>query len=183
MGLSRLLLTTAVIGLAINFSAQADDAQVIAKLKDSKISLLNGIKQAEKTSGPVISAKFEMDDNNNLSLSIYTAPQGLNTPAESNDLTELSGDPNVTPFAPAVEIFKDKEHIARASVHLTVMQMSKFTLSEIILQALAIQPGTPYSVVNPMVRNGRAVADVFIVDTYGHSEKVTLDVHTGQVVP
>ncbi len=183
MRLSKSILTTAVIGLAISFSAQADDTQVIAKIKDSKISLLSGIQQAEKSSGPVISAKFEMDDNNNLSLSIYTAPQGLSTPAESNDLTELSGDPTVTPFAPAAEIFKDKEHIARASVHLTVMQMSKFTLTKIILQALQIQPGVPYSVVNPMVRSGRPVADVFIADGNGHSIKVTIDVHTGQVIP
>lgn len=144
--------------------------------------MLEGIKQAEQTSGPAISAKYEMDGTN-LSLSIYTAPQGLNTPAETNDLTELSGDPTVAPFAPTAEIFKDKEHIARASVHLTVMQMSKFPLSVLIEKALDVQPGVAYSVVNPMVRNGQPVADVFIADDEGNSVKVTIDVRTGHVVP
>ena len=176
------LLMIAIATIVTSSYALADDAQVIAKLKDSKISLLEGIKQAEKTSGPVISAKFEMDGSN-LSLSIYTAPQGLNTPAENNDLTELAGDPTVTPFAPATEIFKDKEHIARASVHLTVMQMSKFSLSELIEKALDAQRGTAYSVVNPMVRNGKPVADVFVADEYGRSVMVTIDVRTGHVIP
>src|SRR3954464_8940627 len=108
--------------------AHADDTLLISKLKDSKISLLQGIKQAEKTSGPVTSAKFEMDGDN-LSLSIYTAPQGLNTPAETNQLSELAGDPTVAPFAPKTEVFADKEHIARASVHLTLMQLSRLTLT------------------------------------------------------
>src|SRR6266436_3155882 len=149
----KLLTLFAIPLIMAGQAAHADDTLLISKLKDSKISLLEGIKQAEKTSGPVISAKFEMDGNN-LSLSIYTAPQGLNTPAESNDLSELSGDPTVAPFAPKTEIFADKEHIARASVHLTLMQMSKLSLTEIIQEALEQQPGTPYSVVNPMVRNG-----------------------------
>jgi hypothetical protein len=161
-------------------SVHADDSAVVAKLNTTKISLLDGIHQAERTSGPVTSAKFEMDGDN-LSLSIYTAPQGLQTPAESNDLTELSGDPSLQPFAPQAEVFKDKEHIARASVHLTLMQLSRFTLSEIIAQALEEQPGTPYSVANPEVRDGQPVADVSIVDRHGRSVKVTVNMRTGRV--
>lgn len=174
-------LAIAMTMIAMNSYALADDTQVITKLKDSKITLLEGIKQAEKKSGPVISAKFEMDGEE-LSLSIYTAPQGFKTPAENNDLTELSGNPTAVPFSPKSEIFTDKEHIARASVHLTVMQMSKFSLSELIEKALDAQPGTAYSVANPMIRSGRPVVDIFIVDDHGHSVVVTLDVHTGHVI-
>ncbi len=176
------LLMIPLVAVAVNSYALAGDALVIAKLKDSKISLLEGIKQAEQKSGPVISAKFELDGDN-LSLSVYTAPQGLKTPADTNELTELSGDPAIAPFAPAAEVFKDKEHIARASVHLTIMQMSNFTLSELIEKALAVHSGVPYSVANPMVRSGRPVADVFIADENGHSVMVTIDVRTGHEAP
>jgi hypothetical protein len=182
MKATNLLIMTALVFAGIQAHASADDAQVIAKLKDSKISLLDGIAQAEKTSGPVTSAKFEMDDGGNLSLSIYTAPQGLNTPAETNELSELSGDPTVAPFAPKAEIFADKEHIARASVHLTLMQLSRLTLSQIIREALNAQPGIPYSVANPMVRNGQPVADVFIADRHGQSKLVTVNMRSGAVV-
>ncbi len=180
MKLSKLIML-AGIGVIASLQARADDSLIIAKLKDSKISLLDGIRQAERTSGPVTSAKFEMDGAN-LSLSIYTAPQGLETPAENNDLTELSGNPTVAPFAPATEVFKDKEHIARASVHLTLMQISKLTLPAIIRQAIAVQSGVPYSAANPTVRNGEPVADILIADKNGQSVKVTLNILTGRVV-
>jgi hypothetical protein len=160
--------------------AAGTDGEVIAHLKDAKITLLQGIAQAEKSSGPVTSAKFEMDGSD-LSLSIYTAPQGLNTPAEDNDLTELAGSATVSPYAPSAEVFADKQHIARASVHLAVRQMSVLSLSEIIEEALEVQAGTPYSVANPMIRNGEPVADVFIADKNGKSVKVTVNVRTGEV--
>jgi hypothetical protein len=127
----------------------------------------------------VISAKFELDDSGKISLSIYTAPQGLSVPAETNPLTELSGDPTVLPFAPGAEVFADKEHIARASTHLAIMQLSSMTLSEIIGAALQVQDGKPYSVANPMIRDREAVADVYIVNKQGKSVQVTVDVQTG----
>ncbi|MGZ3652831.1 MAG: hypothetical protein ACXVB9_21815 [Bdellovibrionota bacterium] len=164
-------------------TAKADDAQVISTLSTAKISLIDGIRQAEKSSGPVTSAKFEIGDDGKLSLSIYTAPQGLRTPAEDNQLSELSGDPTAAPFAPAAEVFKDKEHIARASVHLTLMQLSKLSLVQIIqvAQRAVDSDDVPYSVANPQVRNGLPVADVFFADD-GQSRKVTVNMLTGQVL-
>jgi hypothetical protein len=176
----------AFLSAIVLFSAHAAlasgaDADVIAHLKDAKISLLDGIAYAERTSGPTTSAKFEMDGND-LSLSIYTAPQGLDTPAEANDLTELSGSPAVAAFAPKAEVFADKEHIARASVHLAIQQMSKLTLTQFIQKGLRVQSGTPYSVANPEIRNRQPVADVFIADSQNNSVKVTINVRTGKVV-
>jgi hypothetical protein len=183
MKVSNVFLTVALTVASACAHAHADaDDQLIAKLPSAKISLLEGIQLAEKTSGPVTSAKFELDDNGNLSLSIYTAPQGLNTPAEANDLTELSGDPTVSPFAPQSEVFKDKEHIARASVHLTLMQMSKLNLSQIIQTATKGANGVAYSVANPEVRNGEPVADVFFLDKHEDSVKITVNMRTGQIV-
>lgn len=175
--MNLILILTALTGL----TARADDAQVIAKLPAAKISLLDGIRQAEKSSGTVTSAKFEIGDDGNLSLSIYTAPQGLRTPPETNELTELSGDPTVAPFAPSAEVFKDKEHIARASVHLTLMQLSRLNLVQIIQKAQAKMDddAVPYSVANPMVRNSEPVADVFFAID-GRSEKVTVNMRTGE---
>src|SRR4051794_16142856 len=45
-------------------------------LAQSKVSMAEGIKEAEKT-GPVIEAKFELDDNKQLSLSLYPAGEKL----------------------------------------------------------------------------------------------------------
>ena len=170
-------LTTAVFALSmVTVPARAGDEAVLAQLAKTKISLLDGIKQAERGKAVVISAKFELDDNGKLSLSIYTAPQGLDVPAETNPLTELSGDPTVTPFAPAAEVFADKEHIARASTHLAILQLSEMSLTQIIKEAMEEQEGTPYSVANPMIRDHRAVADVFILNKQGKSVRVSVDV-------
>ena len=162
------------------FSAGSDE-ELIARLKDSKLTLLEGIAYAELNSGPATSAKFELDKGN-LMLSIYTAPQGLETSPELTDLTELSGVASASQFQPEAEVFTDKAHIARASVHQAIRQLSKLTLSEIIEQALKVQPGSAYSVKNPMIRNGKAVADVSIADRKGHSVQVTINVQTGDVV-
>src|SRR5207249_387699 len=60
-------------------------------LSNSKHSLADGIRQATKSTEVPISAKFELDDNGKLSLSVYTAENGLTTDAEHNVLKELSG--------------------------------------------------------------------------------------------
>ena len=65
---------------------------LLTQLKGSKLTLAQGIAQAEKDSGPAISAKFELDEGH-LSLSVYTAKAGLDKDAEHNVLMELSGDP------------------------------------------------------------------------------------------
>ena len=81
---------------------------------------------------------------------------------EKATLTEISGDVAVAPFKPEFEVFTDKEHIARASVHMTLLQLSKFTLKQTIRRALARQAGVPIDVRNPRVIDGRPVADVII---------------------
>ncbi len=176
-----LLLTSLAITSVLVRPSFAGDEELIKKLKEAKLSLVQGIAYAEKKSGPVTSAKFEVK-NGNLLLSIYTAPQGLNTSPELTDLTELNGLATTDRYEPEVEVFSDKAHIARASVHLSVMQLSKYALTQIIEIALKAQSGVPYSVKNPMIRNGKAVADVFIANNEGRSVRVTINVQTGDVV-
>ena len=159
-------------------AADHDPKVIIPLLKDSKISLLEGIGYAEKISGAVTSAKFEVD-NGKLILSIYTVPEGLGVEPEKATLTELGGVATESPFKPSVEVFTDKEHIARASVHMTLFQLSPYSLKEIILFALKKVPGTPIDVRNPRIRNRRAVADVVIADAKEEAYTVTVDLLTG----
>src|SRR5215204_3212080 len=70
--------TAAVLVLAGTFAGarqHGDDAQLLSKLSSSRLSLADGIRQAEKSDGPAISAKFEMKEGQ-LLLSVYTAKQG-----------------------------------------------------------------------------------------------------------
>ena len=161
------------VGL-IGFQAKAnDDAALLQKLPEAKITLIDAINFAEKTSGPATSAKFEMDGTE-LVYSVYTAPQGLAQLAEETDLTEMAGSAMALPTQGKAEVFTDKEHIARASMHLTLMQLSNLNLKEVIAKAARTQKGIVYSVKNPMVRDHHAVADVSILTPEGKSVVVTI---------
>ena len=140
----------------------SDDPVLIQKLRDAKFTLQDAVAFAERTSGPATSAKFEMDGNQ-LVFSVYTAPQGLDASPEETDLTELAGSATALPIQGKAVVFTDKEHIARASVHMTLMQLSGQSLQDVINEALKRQPGLVFSVSNPMVRNHEAVADVSIL--------------------
>jgi hypothetical protein len=99
---------------------------LVAQVKDAKISLESGIKEAEKIAGPAISAKLELE-HDALSLSVYSAKNGLEKDAEHNVLVELAGDPTKAKWEPKTEVFEDKAHLARAAAHLTLIQRSGAT--------------------------------------------------------
>ncbi len=161
-------------------AAEYKDSDVLLnKLKDSKRSLAEGVRQAEYEEGYAISAKFEMDGDD-LSLSVYTAKQGKDADAEHNTLMELCGDPNKDTWVPKKEVFADKEHIARASMQLTLMQLSEFSLVEAIQKAGARQAGTVYSA-NPAVRNGRPVVDLLVATPDNKTVHLTVDLLNGNV--
>ena len=162
------------------FGAGHDPKVIIPLLKTSKISLLQGIAYAEKTSGPATSAKFEVGDDGKLALSIYTVPEGLRVQPENATLTEISGAASEGYPGLKAEVFTDKEHIARASVHMTLFQLSKANLIQVIARALRIQPGIPIDVRNPMVQNHRAVAEVVIVGKGMNVYNIKIDLQSGQ---
>ena len=95
-------------------------------------------------------------------------------------LTEVSFDPTVYSPRFNVEVFADKEHIARASVHMTLSQLSQFNLKQVVSRALSRVDGIPIDVRNPMIRNHRPVADVVIVCGSGSVSTVSVDLLTGQ---
>ena len=147
-----------------SFAGDHDPKSIIPLLKTSKVSLLDGIAFAEKTSGVVTSAKYEVE-NGALMLSVYTVPEGLGGEPETATLTE---------------VFADKEHIARASVHMTLFKLSKANIKQVIALALRRVPGTPIDIRNPRVANHRAVAEVVIACPSGKATTVAVDLLNGQ---
>lgn len=161
------------------FAADHDPKNIIPLLKTAKMTLLEGIEYSEKTSGVATSAKFEVD-NGKLMLSVYTIPEGFGVEPEKATLTEISGSADDDLTKLTAEVFADREHIARATVHMTLFQLSKLSLKEVIERALNEQCGTPIDVRNPIVRNHRPVADVIIVDEYQSVFTVTVDLLNGK---
>lgn len=159
-------------------AAEDGDGALLARLKDSKHSLADGIKQSEKENGVAISAKFEMDGDK-LMLSVYTAKAGLGSDSEHNVLIELGGEATETPWKPETEVFEDKKHLTRSAMQLTLVQLSKLTLVEAIKKAEAAQPGTVYSVI-PSVKDGNAVYDVKVATADGKSVNLVVDGKTGK---
>jgi hypothetical protein len=179
--MKKILMTVTLLSLtALNAFASNEPKDILPLLRGAKMSLLDGIAYAEKLSGPATSAKFEVEDGK-LNLSVYTVPGGLAQAPEAAALSEVSGNVLEAPFKASVEVFADKEHIARAAVHMTLLQQSPFSLSQIIGKALARVPGgSPIDVRNPMIRNKRPVADVVIADDDGdEAYTVSVDLLNG----
>ncbi|HEX6623097.1 MAG TPA: hypothetical protein VF064_05250 [Pyrinomonadaceae bacterium] len=151
---------------------------LLGRLEDSKISLADGIRQAEKAYGRAVSAKFEMKGDK-LVLSVYTAKEGLFDDAEHNVLMELIGDATRPQWTPKAEVFEDRPHVARSAMHLTAMQLSKMTLADVIEWAAARRDGTVYSVI-PAIREGQIVFDVLVARPGGWSDRLMLDAITGK---
>src|SRR2546427_446879 len=140
-----------------------DTQALLEALRKSKLTVLDGVRQAGKGGAVPISAKFELEDGK-LSLSVYTAGKGLSVPPEQNVLQELSGSPEGEKWTPNVEVFKDVPHVARSSAQLTLMALGKASLTNIIGRAQKAQSGTVFSV-TPMIRDRTAVYDIVI---WGH---------------
>jgi hypothetical protein len=171
-----LLLTGIVAGQA--WAAEDGSAETIKRLPETKHTLVEAIRQAEKTSGTPISAKFEFEDGK-LWLSVYTAKDGKVPDAEHNTLMELKGQPGGAQWQPATEVFQDKEHIARSSTQLTLIQLSGSSLESAVQKAASAQKGTPYSAI-PRVKAGRPVLEVLVAAPDGKSMMVDVDLQTNK---
>ncbi len=173
------ILTASVLALTNSFPAAAGDDQatqtLIAKLKESKLSLVDGIKQSEKQYGLAISAKFELEDGA-LNLSIYNAKEGRGKDAEHNVLTEAAGDATKAPWTPKLEVFEDKKHLTRAAMHLTLVQAAKLGIADVV-QKVANR-GTVYSITPTIVGNAD-VYEVLVATQDGKSTKFAVDARTG----
>jgi hypothetical protein len=158
--------TVSALGFAGPGIGRAHDDQeakaLLEALPKANVTLAAGIKQAAKSPAVAISAKFEMDEKGELSLSVYTAAKGLDADAEDNNLQELSGGPEGEGWNPEVEAFKDVEHVARASEQLTLMRLTRLSLLDVAMKA-AKRGGTVFSVA-PTVHRGKAVFVALVAD-------------------
>ena len=188
------LLVVGFIGIALflggssltpSFAEDADEKQgnagtLLNDLAQSKVSLADGIQQATKGTDVPISAKFELDDEGKLSLSVYTAGKGLYVAAKDNVLKELSGSPESAAWTPKVEIFTDQEHLERAGKQLELVARAKLSLAEIVEKASKEYPGTVVAV-TPEVHAEKLVYEVKIAKD-GKVAEHHYDVVTGNEV-
>ena len=162
--LGALALSITILTNPVSFAGEeADQAALLQALPKSKLSLADGLKQSTKGTEVPISAKFELDDKKQLSLSVYTAEKGLAVDSEHNVLKELAGSPEKTPWVPEAEVFKDLPHVARASEHLTVTALAKHSLYDVASQAQKEHSGSVLSI-TPAVQNKRPVFIVLVAN-------------------
>jgi len=173
--------TVSVLAFAAPGFVRAYDDQeakaLIEALPKAKVTLAAGIKQAAQSPAVAISAKFEMDEKGELSLSVYTAAKGLQADAEHNTLQELGGGPEGESWNPEVETFKDVEHVARASEQLTLMRLARVSLLAVAMKA-AKRGGTVFSV-TPTVHRGKPVF-VALVAEHGKVRELSFDLTSGR---
>lgn len=145
---------------------------LLLELKKARVTLQQGIEQAERNNGVAISAKYELEEGR-LALSVYTAKAGLDQDAEHNVLMELIGDATQGEWAPKAEVFADKEHITRASYHLTLVQQARTKLGQIIAKAAAKQSGQVYSII-PGLKERTPIFHVLVATPSGASVELEL---------
>ena len=168
---------TIVLGSALAGSSpgRTPDAKAVPLLPTAKITLVQGIKQVQAKYGPVIEAKFELDDSGALSLSVYPVTKGLRTNAEFNAFEEAAGPATESPWKPSIEVFKDQEHLTRSSFDLTIMQLSRINLATAVQRALARQPGIAYWAI-PTLQRKKPVIGVYIRSSDGKSHHLLVPV-------
>jgi hypothetical protein len=141
-------------------------------LKSSKISMFDALVKAEAKHGKTIEAKYELDDQGKLSLSIYPVGKGLDVDAERNTFFELAGDPTKKTFDPSKTEFEvpDAEHLTRSARELTIVQAAGIDLvSAVFFAELAMPEGSIVYWAIPTIRDTRAGYGVYVLGTDGKS--------------
>jgi hypothetical protein len=134
-GVALLLVSASAAAFAMRGARGDDSAALVKALAASKHTLADGIKQVSTAPEAAISAKFELDHDGKLSLSVYTAEKGLGVDAEHNVLKEYGGSPEQPAWKPEIEIFKDVGHVARAAQQQTLMALTGRSLLEVAAKA------------------------------------------------
>ncbi|MBX3233615.1 MAG: hypothetical protein KIT84_11475 [Labilithrix sp.] len=136
-------------------------------VRASKISMARALAQAEAAHGPAIEAKFELDHDGKLSLSVYPIGKGIDVDAERNSFFELAGDPTAPAYAPSKSEFKmpDFEHVARSARDLTLVQTARMTLREAVDAVDEAMPGGFVYWAIPTIRGTRSGYGVYTLGT------------------
>src|SRR5712691_2543924 len=175
----RTTLTAAVLSLAaltiVLGSALASGppsrtpyAKAVPLLGTAKISLLQGINQAQAHNGRVIEAKFELDDSGALSLSVYAA-KGFDV------FKEVSGPPTTSSWKPSADVIKAREDLVNSTFDLTILQESSIDLATAVQRALAKQKGIAYWAI-PTLHGKQPAIGVYIRSGDGKSHHLFIPV-------
>jgi hypothetical protein len=171
-----LILATAVVLLAPGTYAEDNEAQLLARLQQSKHGLREALEAVRAEGGAPISVKLEVEGGK-LWLSAYGAKAGLDKCAEKNELFELKGDATADEWRPAREVFQDKEHLTRASTQLTLMQTTAITLEAAVAKAETAKRGLVYSAI-PVLKDGKTAVAVRARTTNGQGVQILVDEKT-----
>jgi hypothetical protein len=138
-------------------------------LKQAKISLADAVAQVEKSTGPVIEAKFELGDDGKLSLSVYPVGKGLDMDAERNTFFEASGDPTQDSWTPGLDTFDvpDFEHLTRSARDLTLVQTASLSMREAIDMVQQAMPDGFVFWAIPTVRDTRPGYGIYVYGADG----------------
>ena len=153
----------AIAGLFIathGFAAGDDEANLLKTLPASKHTLLAAIQQVSGTGETPTAAKFEYEDGD-IHLAVYASAKGIKMDAEHNVLKEHKGDPKQAAWKPEIEVFKDVEHVSRASEYHALMEISPVSIADIAMKAQS--QGDKVVSVIPTVAAGKPVFDVTVV--------------------
>src|SRR5437773_4031162 len=163
----RLTVFLAAIGLFTTPAAfvRAEDTEpaVLAKaLKDTRVTLQDGLKASEREGKP-ISGKFEIE-HDALQLSIYTL--------KGDDFVEVVADPKTGAIAKAEKI-TDADDLKAATAQKAAM--AKATVSLLTATETAVKANTGFRAVSifPELKGGQATAEVTLLQ--GTTSKDTVE--------
>jgi hypothetical protein len=147
---------------ALPVQAQDEDvAALVAALKETKLTLQDGLKASEREGQP-LSAQFEIDDGK-LQLSIYTS--------KGDDFTEVIADPKIGAVVKAEKI-TDSDDLNDAVDQKAAMDKATISLLAAADTAEKDNPGSRVVGIFPDLRDGHAVAEVTLLQGEG-AKKVT----------
>ena len=153
----RLMLVLAAVGLfsapVVLVRAEDTDPAALAKaLKDTTVTLQDGLKASEREGKP-ISGKFEIE-HDSLQLSVYTL--------KGNDFIEVVANPKTGTVAKAEKI-TDADDLKAAAVQKAAMDKATVSLLAAADAAAKANAGLRAVSVYPELRNGHPVAEVTLL--------------------
>jgi hypothetical protein len=153
----RLMLVLAAVGLfsapVVLVRAEDTDPAALAKaLKDTTVTLQDGLKASEREGKP-ISGKFEIE-HDSLQLSVYTL--------KGNDFIEVVANPKTGAVAKAEKI-TDADDLKAAAVQKAAMDKATVSLLAAADAAAKANAGLRAVSVYPELRNGHPVAEVTLL--------------------
>jgi hypothetical protein len=140
-----------------------DDLSVVW---NSSFSMGDALAWVEENYGPTIEAKFELDHDGKLSLSVYPVSEGLEIDAERQKFFELAADPTGDEWAPELVEFQvpDEEHLTRSARDLTLVQTASLSLLDAVYVAEWEVPGGFVYWAIPTIRGTRSGYGVYVLD-------------------